>query len=111
MLTGGTGADLFRFGTVDLGRPMISDFETGVDRLAFSAAGYGGGMVAGMDPVAAQLLVLGTQANEAEGQFIYRASTGTLWWDADGTGAGRKIVVSEFQPGTVLSATDFQIVA
>ncbi|MCX7383820.1 MAG: hypothetical protein NT133_20915 [Alphaproteobacteria bacterium] len=85
-LTGGLGADLFRFGSVGDGGDLITDFIAGIDGLQVSAAGFGGGLVKGMDLGLTDRFVVGASATQAYGQFIYDGSSGALFWDIDGTG-------------------------
>jgi Ca2+-binding RTX toxin-like protein len=94
---------------------VVVDFDAAQnDRLTISAAGFGGGLVAGTAPRADQL-VLGLAATEAHGQFLYAADTGQLRWDADGTGSGRAVNIAVLQnlglhPASLL-ASSFEIIA
>ncbi|MFM6353015.1 MAG: Calx-beta domain-containing protein, partial [Dolichospermum sp.] len=53
-LTGGAGGDLFSFATANLGNDRIMDFDPGQDTILVSAAGFGGGLIAGDTITAAQ---------------------------------------------------------
>ena len=91
-LTGGLGNDVFRFNNLAEAGDKVVDFASGVDWLEVSAAGFGGGLAAGLDVAATGWFVAGTKATAAHAQFI---ATGTaLYWDADGTGAGAKALVA-----------------
>ena len=93
-LAGGLGNDAFRFNNLAEGGDRLLDFASGQDWLEVSAAGFGGGLAAGMDAAASGWLAFGTKATAAHGQFVY---TGTaLYWDADGTGAAAKALVATF---------------
>ena len=121
-LYGGDGADVFRYGSASEGGDVlrnsslgdggdrIMDFVHGVDMLEINAAGFGGGLVAGMDLAASQRFVAGSSANHAYGQFIYYAGNNTLYWDADGTGAGVKLALAIFSTGTTLTASDLHLI-
>ena len=109
-LTGGDGADVFRYGAINEGGDRITDFAHGVDFLELNAAGFGGGLLAGMDMAASQRFVAGSAASKAYGQFIYTASSSTLYWDADGIGAGAKSALASFTAGTVVTASDLHLV-
>ena len=43
-------------------------------------------------------------------QFIYETDAGSLWWDADGTGAGARVVVATFTGAPALTASDIVLV-
>lgn len=109
-LTGGGGVDTFRWEAVHAAPDTVTDFATLVDRLAFSAVGFKGGLVAGMDVGAANRFVAGPAATQAFGQFLYDVNTGVLSWDRDGTGLSAAAVpIASFGIGTPLAATDIVI--
>ena len=107
-LAGGAGADVFAF--VNRGaanRDIITDFNRTADDLhfdndAFSAFAYTGRLRAAD-------FVLGTAATDAADRFVYQRATGNLWYDADGSGAGAKMLVAELRDGTALTAADIFI--
>ncbi|HHP7230020.1 MAG TPA: FG-GAP-like repeat-containing protein, partial [Xenococcaceae cyanobacterium] len=84
-LTGGNGKDLFNFNQISEVGDRIVDFEVGQDTLAFSAAGFGGGLVANQMIDATQL-VIGTTATASGDRFIYDDTSGNLFFDPDGNG-------------------------
>ncbi len=107
-LYGGAGADAFRFsGLADAG-DRVRDFSHASDWLEFSALGFGGGLVAGMDMTG--FFVDGGRANQAHGQFLYNHNSGALSWDADGTGAGAKVLVATLVGAPEVTATDLHII-
>lgn len=107
-LTGGAGADVFAFvstGATD--RDVINDFNGLVDTLqfdndAFTGFGYTG-QLRRVD------FVQGTAATGESDRLVYQKSTGSLWYDADGSGAGAKVLVAELVDGTTLTAADIFI--
>jgi len=106
-LTGGANNDTFVFnkptaGSVD----NITDFVTGTDKIALVGSDFG--LAAG--PVAAADFVLGTAANAAHQQFIYDAGSKTLFWDADGTGAGAAVAITTFSTAANLHLADLLVV-
>jgi Ca2+-binding RTX toxin-like protein len=106
-LTGGGGADQFRYNSVNEGGDTITDFSSGQgDKISASAAGFGGGLVAG--PLDPSHFAVGS-ATAATGQFIWVASNHGLYWDADGTGAGVKILLASLTGVTTLSASDIRV--
>lgn len=111
-LAGGAAADIFAWTSAADGRDTLVDFLTGVDHLQMSATGFGGGLAAGMSLAATGRFVVNAtgRADQGFGQFALETSTGQLFWDADGTGAGARVKIALL--GTVgLAAGDFLIVA
>jgi Ca2+-binding RTX toxin-like protein len=115
-LTGEAGADTFVYNAPSDGSvsEMIGDWQGGIDKLQIDASAFGGGLAAGA--LAANRLVLGAVANQAFGQFLYNAANGVLSWDADGTGSGAAVAITELftsafaLPPATLAVTDFDIV-
>jgi serralysin len=115
-LTGEAGADVFVYNAPSEGSvsESIGDWQGGIDKLRIDASAFGGGLAAGA--LAANRLVLGTAANQAFGQFLYNAANGVLSWDADGTGGGAAVAITDLftsaftLPPAILAATDFDIV-
>jgi Ca2+-binding RTX toxin-like protein len=109
-LYGEAGADVIRYLSASEGGDTIYGFVPGEDAIELSAAGFGGGLSAGL--LAANRFVTNTTgaANAARGQFIYETDAGKLWWDADGTGAGAKIAVATFAGKPMLEASDLHII-
>ena len=114
ILTGGNGADAFVFASPTDGIDRITDFVSGVDSLEFSAAGFGGGLVAGFAP---QVVNAASAASASlpgsDGYFILDnagSGIGALYWDATG-GSGSDAVAVAVLTGTAsLAASDFHIV-
>lgn len=106
-LTGGAGADTFRFDgatATDAGRDLIVDFVHGEDVLQFERYYYGGVETNGaLDP---SHFVLGTKAGDADDRMIYDKATGSLWYDADGTGSQAQIRIAVLASQPDLAASD-----
>ena len=49
-------------------------------------------------------------ANQAIAQFVYETDVGKLWWHADGTGPGARVLVASFVGAPAVVATDFVLV-
>jgi Ca2+-binding RTX toxin-like protein len=113
-MTGGAGSDQFVFegagsGTVD----RVLDFSPGTDKLLFqnfnmSALGAEGAMAAGDGRFWAAAGA--TSGHDADDRIIYNTSTGSLYYDADGSGAGAAQIVATFQGNPVLAATDITVI-
>ncbi len=110
-LRGGGGADSFRFLAADEGRDKIVDFTAGLDKIEFSAFGFGGGLLEDMDVGAAGVFVLGTAATLPTGQILYNPANGVLSWDANGTGAGGRMQIAVLAGDPALTAADIRIIA
>lgn len=104
ILFGGAGADTFVFSSVPLrGAPdYITDFETGLDRIALSAAPFG------VDPDRT-----GIRAPVWSGQtdLQYDMASGLLRYDPDGVGGEAGLIIARLDQGTALSFTDIVLLA
>ena len=49
-------------------------------------------------------------AQDSDDRIIYDSSTGALFYDADGNGAGAAVQFATVQPGLVLAASDFTVI-
>jgi serralysin len=107
-LTGGSGADDFYFdtglsGSMNVDR--ITDFSGAddsiyLDRSIFRAISTDG-------PLSAAAFRLGAAAADAEDRIIYDSATGKIYYDADGSGAGAKVLFAQVTAGTTLTNADF----
>ena len=116
-LTGGAGADRFVFDTKAdsvANRDLVTDFASGVDRLALSAKVFVGIGVAGGVPGSAFHAGEGVAvAHDADDRLLYDTASGLLRFDKDGTGVAVAVVVAQIgvDAHPMLSAGDFLIVA
>ncbi len=110
VLTGGDGADAFLFGNALDRGDVITDFLIG-DAIFLSAAGFGAGLVLGEDLSVTQRFLTGLVPTMAQGQFEWDAGTARLFWDADGTGAGARVLLATLEAGAVLTAADLHVIA
>lgn len=107
-LTGGAGADVFAFVVAGAkNRDIITDFDRQVDKLHFDNDVFTA--LGGVGQLQAADFVLGRNAVDSSDRLIYQKSTGNLWYDADGSGAGGKVLVAELADGTRLTAADIFI--
>ncbi|MCA2917463.1 MAG: hypothetical protein IM318_07045, partial [Microcystis sp. M017S1] len=108
-LTGGAGGDQFTFNNRNEGIDTITDFLSSQgDKITVSAAGFGGGLAAGVAITAAQF-VLGTTALNASNRFIYNTITGGLFFDGDGTGTLAAIQIATLSSKPTLTASDIVV--
>jgi serralysin len=106
-LTGGDGADVFRF-VGPLGRSnvdTITDYEGGIDTIGLDRATF----AAIGDSLDEGEFRLGTHAGDADDRIMYDAATGRLFYDADGSGAGDKVLVGYIGEGLSLTAGEFLV--
>lgn len=109
-LTGGGGHDVFVFGgdnRVAGHADRVTDFASGTDKLelehvAFTELGAAG-------PLDEAQFHLGSAAAAADDHLVYDQASGSLYYDADGSGAQAAQLIAQFGAGTVLAASDFVI--
>lgn len=112
-LTGGNQADRFIFNNFNEGVDTITDFNSaaGQDIINVSAAGFGGGLTAGLLPALRFRSGAGAvTANNANQRFIYNSSTGDLRFDQDGSAAGfSPILIATLTGAPTLSGANNRI--
>ena len=116
VLEGGSGADWFVFETVlnqATNVDTIADFEPGTDKVVLDDDIFKklSGTATGA-PVSASSFVVGSVAVDADDYLIYDPGTGSLLYDADGSGAGAAIqFATVVTVGGTLAVTDFLVVS
>ena len=106
-LTGGDGADDFVFDGLN-GVDTITDFDGTEDRLLledFIFSAIGGALDAGEF-----VSNSGGVAGDANDFLLYDADTGSLYYDADGNGAGARILIATFTGAPTIGPTDILII-
>ncbi|MEA3029331.1 MAG: serralysin [Sphingomonadales bacterium] len=109
-LAGFGGADSFAF-TTSLGGgnvDQIGDFQAGTDKIALDDAVFTG--IGGLGSLGSGAFASGTAAGDADDRIIYDQATGRILFDADGSGAGAAVLFATVQAGTILAASDFQVI-
>jgi serralysin len=115
VLNGGAGADSFVFAAAPgaLSGGAIADFTTASDKIAldhaaFTAIGAVGNFAAGDARFfAAAGAVAG---HDADDRVIYNTTTGALYYDADGSGAGAAQQITVLSGHPALASTDMTVV-
>jgi Ca2+-binding RTX toxin-like protein len=109
-LTGGTGEDVFIFDQRpnESNRDTVTDFSVLEDKihltqLAFNKAGP-------LGQLTAAAFHAGAQAHDGDDRIIYDASTGKLFYDADGTGITAAVEIATFTTKPDLTAGHFLII-
>ena len=113
-LWGGAGADTFIFresGTANA--DSIGDWASGSDKLhlddsAFAAIGAAGNFAAGDGRFWAAAGA--TAGHDANDRVVYNTSTGSLYYDADGSGSGASQLIATVQSGATVAATDIVVI-
>lgn len=119
VLTSGSGADKFVFDTAlnpTSNLDTLKDFIHGTDKVLldddiFSMMGIVG--TSSGVALASWKFAAGTQAADAGDRIIYDAGTGSLFYDADGTGAGAQVRFAVLGTTThpTVTASDFLVIA
>lgn len=109
ILTGGAGRDTFIFdaapGKANVDR--ITDYNAAADTIVLDRTVFRA-LVAGDLPAGA--FVSGTAALQADDRIIHNKTTGALFYDADGSGAGKAVQFAQLTPGLTLTAADFDVI-
>ncbi|UVC10285.1 hypothetical protein IHQ71_06685 [Rhizobium sp. TH2] len=112
-LTGGEGRDSFVFSALPQNRldiDLIIDFSAADDRIlfdnrAFKAIGRDGKLAS--DAFAANA---SGKAQDREDRIIYDTDTGRLFYDANGSGKGKSMLIADLEAGLTLNANDFLVI-
>jgi Ca2+-binding RTX toxin-like protein len=114
ILTGGAGDDVFVFNSRAEAGDIITDFSNVAgnnDVFRISAAGFGGGLVAGGTLAASQFQSRGDNfAQDSNDRFIFRTTDKTLWFDADGRGGSAAVMIADLQADATLTSADLLLV-
>jgi len=110
-LTGGIGVDYFVFNTAPnytTNRDFLTDFVHGGDKLwmensVFTKLGAAGALNGGF-------FRIGAAAADADDYLVYNNTTGNLYYDSNGNGAGGAILFATLTTKPVLSAGDFVVI-
>jgi Ca2+-binding RTX toxin-like protein len=110
-LMGGVGRDAFLFDTAVLraNADRVDDFVASEDQFILSRADFKA--IGAKGTLLADAFHAGTAAADAEDRVIYDATTGKLFYDADGTGARAAVLFAVVDAQTALGFTDFTIIA
>ena len=112
---GGAGNDQFVFADTPsaANADRVSDFLSGTDELmfengVFTAIGAAGAWAAGDGRFRAGAGI--TTGQNASDRLVYNTSTGSLFYDADGSGANGSVLVATFAGNPALSAADITVI-
>ncbi|MDP3172914.1 MAG: CAP domain-containing protein [Phenylobacterium sp.] len=108
VLSGGSGNDTFVFDLApSTGVDQITDFTTAdtiqLENAIFTALGSTGRL-------SSSAFYQGSASHDATDRVIYNSSTGSLLYDADGTGSGSAVQIAILPTGLRLSYADFSVI-
>jgi Ca2+-binding RTX toxin-like protein len=109
-LVGLAGADTYAF-TTALGAGNVDTvfgFAHGVDKIALDDAIFTA--IGPLGALNANAFVVGTAAGDADDRIIYNQTTGQLFYDADGNGAGAQVLFATLNGGGLVTASDFTVI-
>lgn len=114
VLTGGAGADAFVFNfapNATSNRDTIADFISVDDTIELARSVMTGlGPVGTLNSADFRFGAGITTAGDATDRIIYNTSTGALYYDADGTGAGAAVQFAQLNAAPTLNFNDFIII-
>ena len=113
VLTGGNGNDTFVFSAVAEAGDMIRDYGSTFgdnDIFWIGAAGFGGGLAAGAVSAAQFQVSADTVALTATVRFLFDTADKTLWFDANGNGAGGLVMIADLQANAVVTLADLFLI-
>lgn len=54
--------------------------------------------------------MVATKAHDADDRLVYDSGTGKLFYDADGTGAGKAVLLAQLTKGLKMTSADFLVI-
>jgi Ca2+-binding RTX toxin-like protein len=109
-LTGGLGKDTFRFDAqLITGVDTIADFSAADDTLQLENAVFKKLVKTGALSAANFHAEAGGAAHDANDYILYDTSTGKLYYDADGSGAGAAVQFAALAGAPQITAADFHV--
>ena len=103
-LTGGTGNDSFVLNSKN-GFDTITDFSVTDDTISIDSS-----IFTSLTAIAADNLVIGAHAVDANDFLVYNSNTGKLFYDADANGAGHAVVIAVLGVDLGLTSADFSVI-
>ncbi|MFN3350259.1 choice-of-anchor D domain-containing protein [Pseudorhodoplanes sp.] len=126
ILTGGLGADQFGYNFASEGGDTIADFTLGEDAIRIRKIGFNINPAVDLNTGDSFdfgnhyfVSAAGTPSSKGNpgiaatesghGQFLFNQTDTTLWWDPDGLGKGKAVLIANLS-GVILTADDFVLV-
>ncbi|PPD16087.1 MAG: hypothetical protein CTY25_03695 [Methylobacterium sp.] len=113
-VTTGSAADTIVFDTplAEIGRDTIVDFESGFDTMELDFSVFGTGLAVGGADTGTldnSRFVSGAGFTDTTQRFLFDTTSNTLFFDADGAGAGASIELAKLESGGTVAATDIRL--
>jgi Ca2+-binding RTX toxin-like protein len=108
-LTGGAGLDSFVFDQVlssTSNKDVITDFNVADDRFLLDDAIFTG-FAGALGTIAVNRFFIGSNATTVDHRIVYEQTTGKVFYDADGSGAGANILFAQVTANLALTRSDF----
>lgn len=105
-LTGGAGSDKFLFEGPTGATVEIADFASGVDKILLKASDYGVARVSDFEFVSDRR----PSPVDNSPTLLYNSTSGSLWFDADGTGWRSAVNIANFTNQADLALGDFLVI-
>lgn len=112
-LVGGAGNDIFIFQRPNEGGDMLADFSRAsgnADYLRIIGAGFGGGLTRGTLAESKFVIGTGNRGLDRDDRFVFRTTDKTLWFDVDGSGRKRPVLIATIGTDVALMSSDIFIV-
>ncbi|NBE07875.1 calcium-binding protein [Paragemmobacter ruber] len=109
-LTGGAAADTFVLMPGARNADTITDFTPGSDILQLSAADFGAELITGALDPSQFVSNRGGRATTADHRLIYENDNGRLYFDADGSGDGARVLIATLLGAPALTADDLLLI-
>ena len=107
LLTGGAGTDKFVLNGAGTGMTRITDFAPKDDVLQVAQIDY---RVSHKGVLAVRQFHLGADAADRSDRFICNAKSSALFYDADGSGAGKQMQIAQLNAHPSLTNRDIVVV-
>jgi Ca2+-binding RTX toxin-like protein len=110
LLTGGAGKDAFVFNAALRSENVdrVVDFRVTDDTILLENAVLR--KVGSPGRLKADAFVVGSKAQDAEDRIVYDRGTGKLFYDADGAGAGKAVLLAQLTKGLKMTYADFLVI-
>ncbi|HRX36051.1 MAG TPA: calcium-binding protein [Aestuariivirga sp.] len=107
-LTGENGSDWFSYYATNEGGDTVTDFASGTDVFRFKGAAFAS-LTAAAYSTANFISRADNVAQDANDFFVFRTTDKSLWFDADGNGAGAAVMIADLQNTATMVFSDIDI--
>jgi len=107
ILNGGVWKDSFQLNAPNKGLTLIEDFDQTADRIMIDRSSYSSSLALGT--LSPAQFTLGRGASTGNHRFIYNQNQGELWFDSDGTGSKKSVLVAKLLGSVDLDASKITV--